>query len=71
MFGVAVLATMRDLLQQGPLEVAAGATLGDSLWILWLNVTSKSSVAERLGGLPGGCVDIMGEEFWGGLKWDP
>nr|XP_054509120.1 zinc finger protein ZFP2-like [Agelaius phoeniceus] len=54
-----VLATMRDLLQQGPLEAAARATLGDSLWILWLNVTSNSSVAESLGGLPGGCVDIM------------
>lgn len=66
MFGVAVLATMRDLMQQGPLKVAARATLGDSLWILWLNVTSNNSMAERLGEHPGGCVDIMGDEFWGG-----
>lgn len=69
MFGVAVLATMRDLMQQGPLEAAARATLGDSLWILWLNITSNSSMAESLGGHPGGCVDIMGEEFWGVLGW--
>lgn len=69
MFGVAVLATLRDLMQQGPLEAAARATLGDSLWILWLNITSNSSMAESLGGHPGGCVDIMGEEFWGVLGW--
>ncbi|XP_066426597.1 retinol dehydrogenase 8 [Molothrus aeneus] len=54
-----VLATMRDLSRRGPLEAAAGATLGDTLRILRLDVTSDSSVAECLQGVPGGRVDVV------------
>ncbi|KAL9820490.1 retinol dehydrogenase 8-like, partial [Geothlypis trichas] len=67
-----VLATMRDLSRRGPLEAAAGATLGDTLRILRLDVTSDSSVAECLEGVPGGRVDVVGEKIPGilGIFWD-
>ncbi|KAM4880198.1 retinol dehydrogenase 8 [Sylvia borin] len=54
-----VLATMRDLSRRGALEAAAGATLGDTLKILRLDVTSDASVAECLGEVPGGRVDVV------------
>ncbi|XP_068034044.1 LOW QUALITY PROTEIN: retinol dehydrogenase 8-like, partial [Anomalospiza imberbis] len=54
-----VVATMRDLSRRGPLEAAAGATLGDTLRILRLDVTSDSSVAECLREIPGGRVDVV------------
>ncbi|XP_039242837.1 retinol dehydrogenase 8-like [Pipra filicauda] len=54
-----VVATMRDLSRRGPLEAAAGETLGETLRILRLDVTSDSSVAECLGGVPGGRVDVV------------
>ncbi|XP_050840088.1 retinol dehydrogenase 8 isoform X1 [Serinus canaria] len=58
-FGVPVVATMRDLSRRGALEAAAGATLGDTLRILRLDVTSDSSVAECLGQVPDGRVDVV------------
>ncbi|TRZ04665.1 hypothetical protein HGM15179_022442, partial [Zosterops borbonicus] len=50
---------MRDLSRRGPLEEAAGVTLGDTLRILPLDVTSDESVAQCLGQLPGGTVDVL------------
>ncbi|XP_050176377.1 retinol dehydrogenase 8 [Myiozetetes cayanensis] len=52
-----VVATMRDLSRRGPLEEAAGETLGVTLRILRLDVTSDSSVAECLGVL--GALDVL------------
>ena len=42
-----------------------GVSLGATLRILRLDVTSDSSVAEYLGRVPGGHMDVVGEEFGG------
>lgn len=58
----AVIATMRDLSKKGKLEEAAGPALGTTLSIQRLDVCSDSSVAECLSSIPGGRVDVLGEQ---------
>ncbi|NWH68396.1 RDH8 dehydrogenase, partial [Geococcyx californianus] len=54
-----VIATMRDLRKKDKLEEAAGAALGKTLTIQRLDVCSDSSVAECMGNIPGGHVDVL------------
>ncbi|NXN34075.1 RDH8 dehydrogenase, partial [Nycticryphes semicollaris] len=54
-----VIATMRDLRKKEKLEQAAGAALGKTLSIQRLDVCSDSSVAECMGSIPGGRVDVL------------
>ncbi|NXS50551.1 RDH8 dehydrogenase, partial [Balaeniceps rex] len=54
-----VIATMRDLRKKEKLEEAAGAALGKTLSIQRLDVCSDSSVAECMGSIPGGRVDVL------------
>ncbi|NXW11005.1 RDH8 dehydrogenase, partial [Fregetta grallaria] len=54
-----VIATMRDLRKKEKLEEAAGPALGKTLSIQRLDVCSDSSVAECMGSIPGGRVDVL------------
>ncbi|NXJ40147.1 RDH8 dehydrogenase, partial [Ciconia maguari] len=54
-----VIATMRDLRKKEKLEEAAGSALGKTLSIQRLDVCSDSSVAECMGNIPGGRVDVL------------
>uniref|UniRef100_A0A8B9QQ23 Retinol dehydrogenase 8 n=1 Tax=Apteryx owenii TaxID=8824 RepID=A0A8B9QQ23_APTOW len=54
-----VIATMRDLRKKEKLEEAAGPALGQTLSIQHLDVCSDSSVAECVGSIPGGRVDVL------------
>ncbi|XP_068778859.1 retinol dehydrogenase 8 [Struthio camelus] len=54
-----VIATMRDLGKKEKLEEAAGPALGRTLSIQRLDVCSESSVAECMGSIPGGRVDVL------------
>ncbi|XP_062454311.1 LOW QUALITY PROTEIN: retinol dehydrogenase 8 [Rhea pennata] len=54
-----VIATMRDLRKKEKLEEAAGPALGRTLSIQRLDVCSDSSVAECMGSIPGGRVDVL------------
>ncbi|NXC75431.1 RDH8 dehydrogenase, partial [Anhinga anhinga] len=54
-----VIATMRDLRKKEKLEKAAGPALGKTLSIQRLDVCSDSSVAECMGSIPGGRVDVL------------
>ncbi|XP_025944499.1 retinol dehydrogenase 8 [Apteryx rowi] len=54
-----VIATMRDLRKKEKLEEAAGPALGRTLSIQHLDVCSDSSVAECVGSIPGGRVDVL------------
>ncbi|NXN94151.1 RDH8 dehydrogenase, partial [Rhinopomastus cyanomelas] len=54
-----VVATMRDLRKKEALEGAAGPALGTTLSIRQLDVCSEDSVAQCLGDLPGGRVDVL------------
>ncbi|NXX42591.1 RDH8 dehydrogenase, partial [Tricholaema leucomelas] len=54
-----VIATMRDLTKRQKLEAAAGSALGRTLSILRLDVCSDASVAECMGSVPGGQVDVL------------
>ncbi|KAM5238287.1 retinol dehydrogenase 8 [Ctenodactylus gundi] len=54
-----VVATMRDLGKRGPLEAAAGDMLGRTLTVAQLDVCSDESVAQCLGCVPGGEVDVL------------
>ncbi|NXF51544.1 RDH8 dehydrogenase, partial [Oceanites oceanicus] len=65
-----VIATMRDLRKKEKLEEAAGPALGKTLSIRRLDVCSDSSVAECMGSIPGGRVDVLGEQGggWGATQ---
>ncbi|NXK82684.1 RDH8 dehydrogenase, partial [Amazona guildingii] len=54
-----VIATMRDLRKKTDLEHAAGSALGQTLCIQRLDVCSDRSVAECMGSIPGGRVDVL------------
>ncbi|XP_012789967.2 retinol dehydrogenase 8 [Sorex araneus] len=54
-----VVATMRDLRKKGVLEAAAGEALGRTLTVTQLDVCSDESVAQCLGDIPGGDVDVL------------
>ncbi|NXT33281.1 RDH8 dehydrogenase, partial [Pelecanoides urinatrix] len=54
-----VIATMRDLRKKEKLEEAAGSALGKTLSVQRLDVCSDSSVAECMGNIPGGRVDVL------------
>ncbi|NWJ06094.1 RDH8 dehydrogenase, partial [Crypturellus undulatus] len=56
-----VIATMRDLRKRDALEAAAGAALGRTLRIERLDVCSDASVAECMATVPGGHVDVLGD----------
>ncbi|KAM6307848.1 retinol dehydrogenase 8 [Podargus strigoides] len=54
-----VIATMRDLGKKEKLEAAAGEALGKTLSVQRLDVRSDASVAECMGTIPGGRVDVL------------
>ncbi|KAG3280376.1 retinol dehydrogenase 8 (all-trans) [Ictidomys tridecemlineatus] len=54
-----VVATMRDLRKKEMLEAAAGDALGKTLTVAQLDVCNDESVAQCLGGIQGGEVDVL------------